>query len=142
MKRRLTGLQEARKAYLAAESSERIQRALRKLIKPKGEEFKQGEKVFILRDGEWKGPDWIIGKDNVVVIVRYGGTYLHVHESRLLRTLESKAMYNKKTTDNIESDDSEDEDGRNTDAAGNGTKNNDDFLRDVHQDGEIKDEFL
>ena len=49
-------------------------------------------------------------------------------------------MCNNKTADNIERDDSEDEDGRNTDAAGNGTKNNDDFLRDVHQDGEIKDE--
>ena len=47
-------------------------------------------------------------------------------------------MYNK-TTDNIERDD-EDEDKKNTDAAGNDTENNDDFLRDVHQDGEIKDE--
>ena len=49
-------------------------------------------------------------------------------------------MCNNKTTNNIESDDSEDEDERNTDAAGNGTVNNNDFLRDVHQDGEIKDE--
>ena len=69
------------------------------------------------------------------MIVRYGGTYLHLHESRLLRALESKGMYNCKTTDNIESDDSGDED-----AARNGTENNDVFLRDVHQDGEIKDE--
>ena len=46
MKRHLRGWQEARKAYLAAESSERIQRVLRKQISPKGEEFKQGEKVF------------------------------------------------------------------------------------------------
>ena len=51
-------------------------------------------------------------------------------------------MYNNKTTANIESDDSEDEDERNTDAAGNGTENNDDFLRDIHQDGEIKDEYF
>ena len=76
------------------------------------------------------------------MIVRYGGTYVHVHGSRLLRALESKAMYNNKTTDNIVSDDWEDEDGRNNDATGNGTENNDDFLRDVHQDGEIKDENL
>ena len=57
-----------------------------------------------------------------------------------MKAFESKALYDNKTTDDIESDDSEDEDGRNTDAAENGTKNNDDFLRDVHQDGEIKDE--
>ena len=35
---------------------------------------------------------------------------------------------------------SEDEDRRNTDAEGNGTENNDDLPRDVHQDGRIKDE--
>ena len=54
LKRHLTGLQEARKAYLVAESSERIQGALRKQIRPKGEEFKQGKKVLFLRDEEWK----------------------------------------------------------------------------------------
>ena len=42
MKRYLTGLQETWKVYLAAESPERIQKALRKQIRPKGE-FKQGE---------------------------------------------------------------------------------------------------
>ena len=67
-------------------------------------------------------------------------TYVCVYESRPLRALESKAMYNNKTNDNVESDDSEDEDGRNTDATRNGTENNDDFLKDVHEDGEIKDE--
>ena len=85
MKRHLTDLQEVRKRYLAAESSERIQRALRKQIRLKGEELKLGEKAFFLRNGERKGLGWIIGKDNVVMIVRYGGTYVCVHESRLLR---------------------------------------------------------
>ena len=44
MKRHLTGLQEARKAYLVTESSERMQRALRKEIRPKGEESKWGKR--------------------------------------------------------------------------------------------------
>ena len=39
-----------------------------------------------------------------------------------------------------QADESVDEDGKNTDAAVNGTEKNDDFLRDVHQDSEIKDE--
>ena len=68
------------------------------------------------------------------MIVKDGGTYVCIHESRLLRILESKAMCDNKTTDNIESDDSGDKDGRNTDAAGNVTENNDDFLRDVDED--------
>lgn len=61
---------------------------------------------------------------------RYRGTL------KLLRALESKASHNNKTTDNnIQSDDSEDKDKENTDAAGNGTENND-FPR----DSETKDE--
>ena len=57
MKRHHTGLQEARKTYLATESSERIKRELRKQKRPKGEEFKQGEKVFFFGDGGCGGKE-------------------------------------------------------------------------------------
>ena len=40
------------------------------------------KKRRFLRAGEWKGPEWIIGKDIVVVIVRYGDTYVCVYENR------------------------------------------------------------
>ena len=59
-----------------------------------------------------------------------------MHESRLLRALESKAMHYNQTSDNyIES---EDEDKENMDAARNCTENNDYFPRDVHQNTETK----
>ena len=34
---------------------------------------------------EWKGPGVVIGQDRVVTFVRHGGTYVHVHQSRLLK---------------------------------------------------------
>ena len=77
--------------------------------------------------------------DDENLILIGDGNIEESNESRLLRALKSKAVYNNKTTDNIESDDSADADKENMDAAGN-TENNDDFLRDVHQDDETKDE--
>ncbi|VDI58470.1 Hypothetical predicted protein [Mytilus galloprovincialis] len=88
MGKHLVGLHEARKAFIAAESSEKVRRALRKQIRPSGEKFKNGDKVFFLRDNQWKGPGWVIGQDNVVVFVRYGGTYVRVHESRIKRDID------------------------------------------------------
>lgn len=32
---------------------------------------------------EWKSPGVVIGQDGVVIFVRHGGTYVHVHQSRL-----------------------------------------------------------
>ena len=34
-----------------------------------------------------EGPGWVIGQDNVVVFIRYGGALVHVHESRIKREL-------------------------------------------------------
>ena len=80
------------------ESSEKIRRALRKNIKPPGEKFRNGDRVYFLRDNKWKGPGWVIGQDNVVVFVRYGGTYVRVHESRIMRDIDNPANKSKITS--------------------------------------------
>ena len=87
MGKHLTGLHEGRKSFISSESAEKVRRALRKNIRPTGEKFKNGDKVYFLRENKWKGPGWVIGQDNVVVFVRYGGTYVRVHESRLKRDI-------------------------------------------------------
>ena len=88
MGKHLTGIHADSKAFIAFESSEKIGRALRKQIRPSGEKFNNGDKVYFLRDNKWKGPGWVIGQDNVVVFIRYGGTMVRVHESRIKRDLE------------------------------------------------------
>ncbi|CAC5404047.1 unnamed protein product [Mytilus coruscus] len=70
MGKHLSGLHKARKAFIAAESSEKVRRALRKQIRPSGEKFKNGDKVFFLRDNQC------------------GGTYVRVHESRIKRDID------------------------------------------------------
>jgi hypothetical protein len=81
----VSALHAARIAFTQAECSERIRRALRRQIRPGGEIFNTGEKVYYKRpDGnEWKGPGTVIGQDGVVVFVRHGGSYVRVHTSRL-----------------------------------------------------------
>ena len=98
MGKHLTGLHEARKQFISSESREKVRRALRKNIRPSGENFKNGDKVYFLRENKWKGPGWVIGQDNVVVFVRYGGTYVRVHESRLKRDIDTS--YDKIETNN------------------------------------------
>ncbi|CAG2221800.1 unnamed protein product [Mytilus edulis] len=90
MGKHLVGLHEARKAFVASESSEKIRRALRKQVRPSGEKFRNGDKVYFLRDNQWKGPGTVIGQDNVVVFIRYGGTYVRVHECRILRDIDEQ----------------------------------------------------
>ena len=55
MGKHLTGIHASRKAFIASESSEKIRRALRKQIRPSGEKFNNGDKVYFLRDNKWKG---------------------------------------------------------------------------------------
>ena len=55
MGKHLTALYETRKAFIASESSEKVRRALRKQVRPSGEKFVTGDKVYFLRDNEWKG---------------------------------------------------------------------------------------
>jgi len=78
-------LHSTRKAFMESESSERIRRALRKQVRPAGDRYVMGEKVYYKRpDGqEWKGPGTVIGQDGVVVFVRHGGSYVRVHQCRL-----------------------------------------------------------
>ena len=109
MGKHLTGLHEARKAFISSESSEKIRRALRKNIRPSGEKFKNGDRVYFLRDNKWKGPGWVIGQDNVVVFVRYGGTYVRVHESRIMRDIDKTSGKSQTQSSNSQKKDEADE---------------------------------
>ena len=83
----IIALHNARKAFIESEHSERIRRAIRKQVRPSGERFVTGEKVFYKHPDyrEWKGPGTVIGQDSAVVFVRHGGSYVRVHQSRLQR---------------------------------------------------------
>ena len=76
----LNALYSAKRAFIQAESSERIRPAMRHQIRPSGEMFKPGDTVYYKRDDchRWRGPGKIIGQDQKVVFVRHGNIYVRV----------------------------------------------------------------
>ena len=85
VKNNINGLHAARQAFIKAESSEKIRRALRKQIRPTPDLCSPGDKVFYKRpdNQEWRGPGVVIGQDGSVVFVRHGGMLVRVHKCRL-----------------------------------------------------------
>ena len=81
----LTALHSARKAFVAAESSEKIRRALRRQTQSSGMTFIQGEKVYYKRNDSprSKGPAKVIGQDGPVVFIRHGGKHIKAHSCRV-----------------------------------------------------------
>ena len=85
--RHLNALHSSRRAFVQAESSERIRRALRHKIRTSGEYYQHGDRVYYKRDDDhrWKGPGIVIGQDGKVVFVRHGSMYVRVPPCRLIR---------------------------------------------------------
>ena len=87
IQKHLQALHTAREAYIEAENSERIRRALSyPLRRGKLYTFKHGEKVYYKRSDEkqWKGPATVIGQDSVLVFIRHGGSAYRVHQSKIM----------------------------------------------------------
>ncbi len=81
----LNSIHSSRKAFIEAESSERIRRALRHQIRSSGIAFETGEEVYYQRNGVWRGPGKVIGQDGKIVFVRHGNVYVRVHPCRLTK---------------------------------------------------------
>ena len=78
----------ARKAFLQAESSNRIRRALKYNIRQVENIFENGDNVYYKRESsnEWKGPGRVIGQDGKVVIIKHGLYTIRAHSSRVIKT--------------------------------------------------------
>ena len=73
VKKHLSCLHAARSAFIQAESSERIKRALSKNTRQTGQLFTSGDNVFYWKDRLWLGPAKVIGQESSVVLIRHGG---------------------------------------------------------------------
>lgn len=81
----LEALHNSREAFIKAEASDRIRRALRSKTRNYERSYQTGDKVYYQRDGKWKGPGKVVGQDGKVVLVRHGSVYVKVHLCRLTR---------------------------------------------------------
>ena len=78
----------ARRNYIAAESSERIRRALRHNVRTYSDTvYINGDRVYYRRKDYkgWKGPAVVMGADGQFVLIRHGGAYYRVHPCQLMK---------------------------------------------------------
>ena len=80
-------MQLARQAYIKAESSERIKRALRYNIRTVQDTFKPGEYVYYKREDseKWLGPGKVMFQDGKIVFIRHGSVYVKASVNRIIK---------------------------------------------------------
>lgn len=81
----LNSLHAARRAFVEAETSERVRRALRTQVRTSEERFTHGDRVFYKREcsDKWLGPARVVFQDGKVIFVRHGGVFIRVSPNRL-----------------------------------------------------------
>lgn len=78
----LNALHLGRRAFIKAEASDRIRRALKSQIRTSSNTvYENGDLhvVYYQREKKWKGPGKVLGQDGKVVFVRHGCVYVKVH---------------------------------------------------------------
>ena len=105
----LNFMHNARKAYLEAESSERIKRALRTKTRTSSEQiFLPGDKVYYRRakDKQWRGPAYVMGKYNNQFLIKHGSFHHRVHHCNMTHATNEQHMEqsSKQTSDENQED--------------------------------------
>ena len=87
VQRNLNAMYLSRKAYLEAENSERVKRALRRPLRDINQDFTIGDVVFYKRPNieRWKGPAKIVGKEGKTLILRHGGLLIKAASCRIVK---------------------------------------------------------
>ena len=101
LSRNLQAMSSARKAFVEAENSNRIRRALRHNIRPNSKnKFYTGDLVYYKRNDlrKWQGPGTVIGQDSQQVLVKHGGVYIRVHPCRLMLEDNSGRQFQRRTS--------------------------------------------
>ena len=113
MRGTLNAIHKCRVAHKQQESKEKLQQALKHKIRMRRVECAEvGDQVYYKKDkeGEWRGPGKVIGRDGKVVVVKHGGNVREVTRVHITRL---------KGTSNEENEEEEEEeelDGRSDEA--------------------------
>lgn len=98
----LNAMFQARQAFLEAQNSDRLARALKSRVYQAYERrYFTGDKVYYrtgVNDKTWKGPGVVIGQHQKLVLVKHGGSFVRVHPSKLvLQTTADNSINNEKS---------------------------------------------
>lgn len=82
----LKALNSARKAFVEAEASERVKRALRHKIRISERNYSPGDVVYYKKEGcvQWKGPAKVVFQDGKLVFIRHGASIIRVYVNRVV----------------------------------------------------------
>ena len=98
----LKSLHAAREAFIQAESSAKIRRALNSNTRTYSDEvYTSGDSVYYKRQQEakWRGPAKVLGQDGQFVLLKHGGYYVRVHPCRLMHCKPSSTLSKETTED-------------------------------------------
>ena len=93
----LNAISAARKAFVKAESSNKLKRALARKIKPATSLISEvGDKVYYKRrqSDKWRGPGSVINKEKHQAFVKHGGVYVRVNPCHLRHVNENNQLTN------------------------------------------------
>ncbi len=81
----INALHESRKAFILAQNSDRLKRALKDRVYSSYEvKYFPGDQVYYKTIGKsWKGPGVVIGQYQKLVLIKTGGLFVRVHPSRI-----------------------------------------------------------
>jgi ribonuclease HI len=84
--RHLQALNSAKRAFVEAESSERVRRALRHKVRVSERSYQPGDMVYYKREGssQWSGPAKVIVQDGKVVFIRHGSYIVRIYINRVV----------------------------------------------------------
>lgn len=87
VEKNLNAMNNARRAFIESELSEKIKRALKHKVRSCNDAvFENGDKVYYKRanNPKWKGPGCVIGEENKNILVKHGGELIRVHPASLI----------------------------------------------------------
>jgi len=94
----LNAMYQAREAFIAAQNSDRLKRALKGRVYQANEmKYFAGDKVYYrtgINDKTWKGPGIVIGQYQKLVMVKTGGLFVRVHPSKIILKSVADKMVN------------------------------------------------
>ena len=85
----LKAIQEARKAFIHSESSEKLKRALRHNTRSCNDlKVYSGDSVYYKRNNSkrWKGPGIVLGQDGQQILIKHGSNYVRCHPCHVTLT--------------------------------------------------------
>ena len=98
-------LELARQAFVQAENSSKLKRALKKSVRSHcSAVFVNGDEVFYKNPNNrrWQGPATVIGQDRKVVLLRHGSVLRRVHPCRLQHVKQSGQLDSSESSETVE----------------------------------------